>query len=45
MSYLNSSWNIYSLNLLFKIWVVEVLGERSTSIYWAPNSLPRDGHA
>ena len=27
MSYLNSSLNIYSLNLLFKIWVVEVLGE------------------
>lgn len=40
MSYENSSLNIYSLNVLFKILVAEVLGEQSISIYWAPNSLP-----
>ena len=39
MSYENSSLNIYSLNVLFKILVAEVLGEQSISIYWAPNSL------
>lgn len=33
MSYENSSLNIYSLNVLFKILVAEVLGEQSISIY------------
>lgn len=41
----NTSLNIYSLNLLFKMLLAEVLGEQSISIYWAPNSLPWDGLA